>query len=263
MVMESIVPSWNLKNSLCYNSRLSKHEFECVITDYCRGISASQSSREFKEKLGSNISRQTIAKYFRGISEVIAWERESYPWFSMKYLGAEITEEQQQEIWKIIYNKDRVINNLRKEWQEKFGSSKSVDAQLYIEILRKMSEAMNGLPKREFLTYIIRASEMAVHMELAGQHYLDSMYHYVSELFYDGHVIFLRKKSPTTQKEHSQYLQLRSEHFDQPLGPSAEELELKLWWNSLSLEERTYYKRLKELTAFDGSVKLPSKPIAA
>lgn len=255
------MPFWHLRNSLCYNSRLTEHEFKCVLTDYCRGISASASSKEFKETLGKIISRQTIADYFRRISKILITERKTYPWFSMEDLECEITEEQQQEIRNLVYGSD-FTRKLKNEIMQSSGKSMWPDAAPHIAVLREMSKSMNGLPKQHFFTCLIRACEIALHREAAGENGVHWMYTYVKDLFeWHGHYVFERKRSPTTRAEHKKYLQWRRETEDErltaPFEPDPGQVEMLAWLQGLTPYQRRKLYADKHLTAFADSVELP------
>lgn len=162
------MPFWHQKNRLCYNSRLTEHEFRCVIDDYCKGISASQSSAEFKEA-GMSISRQTISKYFDGISHIILNDRGTYPWWSVNN-WQELSDEQLNDIRDAVYDHHRIVGKMRDEFKTLYGKPISVDTETYIQVLRDMSKKMNGLPKQTFIVHLARACELALHIEAGFFH---------------------------------------------------------------------------------------------
>lgn len=194
------MPNWHQKNRLCYNSRLTEQQFRAVLKGYCEGISASQSSAEFKEA-GISISRQTIAKYYKKISLAILDERETYPWWTVNH-WSEFSDNQIEEIRKIVYDQERILGTLRKEFYEHFGKSISADSRTYIDVLRETSKSLNGLPKKTFWVYLARACELALHIDEGFDYPILAMYQTQLDMFkYKEPYLFNRKASPAIRSE--------------------------------------------------------------
>lgn len=266
------LPWWHQKNAFCYNSRLTLHEFKCVIGDYCKGTTATQSSAEFKRDLDKTISRQTIANYYDGISRCVLDFRGTYPWWPVEH-WSELTEEHLNDIRNIVYNHDRIINNFRKEIQLISGKSKAVDDEVYFKILREMSLKMNGLPKNSFITYLARACELALCIEAGYKDPVAVMNDNIIRIFkYEGGIIFYRKDSPVTRAEDKERIQERKKDYDWMMLQTGSiydrttdkedlelELKLKAWreWYSLSEDERKKLNRQEYLSLFDDELDIP------
>jgi len=194
------MPYRSKKNSLCYNSRLTEVEFKYIIADYCRGITPLRSSGEFKERVGKTISRQTIAHYFEKISKCVIQERKRYPWWSIDW--NDFQEEQVELVRKLVYAKDGAIAKLRSQFKETIGSEKVADNYVYVDVLRKMSKEMNGLPKNNFWHHMIRASEIALPIEQGHPNPSHATFVYIHDLFdWHGYSIFNLKNSATKRRE--------------------------------------------------------------
>jgi hypothetical protein len=256
--------AWNLKNELCYNSRLSKFEFECVVTDYCKGIPASTSSLEFKQVMGATISRQTIAFYYFEISRAIANYQKLYPWFSVEL--PELTSEQLSVIREVVYAKNGVIARLRDAIEEIHGQRVSVDSHTYISVLRDMSKRMNGLPRKTFAGYLVRACELALQIEAGTDDPINAMADRVLSLFEnDPTLLFRRKESPKTRAAWEEYLRFRKEDSEawyhrywnpKDFEPSDEKKEYRKWFASLSDQEKEKLKDREFLRGFYGGIEL-------
>lgn len=252
------MPHWHQKNTLCYNSRYSEDIFLFIIADYCRGIPASKSSKEFKEKVGINISRQTISNYFEGISELAINERRTYPWWSLRWY--ELNEEHFTLIREIVYNKNSITKTLRKKFRELTGRDRSVDSYIYIEVLRNMSKEINGLPKNKFEHHLIRACEIALPYQIllddGGSRYdfrkndlIEFNYNHIRELVKEcGINVFRRKRSLTTRRERDQEARIRREREpnedDHLFGP----------WKKFKIDTSEESKTKRLLAAVDGQV---------
>lgn len=266
------MPFWHQKNDLCYNSKLSRREFMSVVYDYCRGISATQSSAEFlnpeglefKEQVSRKVSRQTISDYFTRLSECVLHTRGTYPWWSVDF-WAEITEGQMGKIRAAVYNDNNIVGDTRNDFVEETGRSKTVDIETYIKILRKMSIGMNGLPKKNFWIHLGRACEIAYYIDEGYDDPTSAMFLDLISLFEDDQYrLFKRKESPTTRIEREEYLREREKIADERIysrnyEEDPKDVVEKEWWDHLDENEREHALKKASLTVFDGDIEIPHK----
>jgi hypothetical protein len=213
---------WHQKNALCYNSRFPERLFKCIVVDYCTGISPSQSARKFEDVRGRKVSRQTISNYFKAISEAVIDHRKTYPWWSMEW--KDFSDDDLMLIRDIVYSRNSVTQKLRTKFRELTGHDRSVDNYIYIELLRKMSDEANGLPKTTFWWHLIRACEISLAhqtvFDSSGDRFdfddavlLEYVYDHIIYLFeFDGHTIFRRKSYQKARQENEDFAKQRAEY---------------------------------------------------
>ncbi len=254
------MPYWHQKNELCYNSRLSSWEFQCLIADYCQGISAQEASKRFMNSDQRNLSRQTIAKYFRAISFSLIDERKTYPWWSINYY--DMSAAQINDIRNVVYDNNRIVSKLRGQIGNITGSYKSVDNKTYIDVLRRMSKDMNGLPKGDkFCEHLIRACEIAFFIEMGFSDPTEVMYRQTCEHFwFTDRFLFRRKASPTTCRERDErHKQKKTDEWIYALNsddfkPDLALIDARKKWKSLNTEGRELNIQKRYLSAFDSSM---------
>ena len=241
-----------------------------VVYDYCRGISATQSSAEFlnpeglefKEQVSKKISRQTISDYFTRLSECVLHTRATYPWWSVDH-WAEITETQMGKIRAAVYNDNNILGEIRSDFIEETGKSKTIDIETYIKILRKMSVEMNGLPKSNFWIYLGRACEIAYYIDEGYDDPTSAMFLDLISLFEDDQYrLFKRKESPTTRAAREEYLRERERTADERIYSrdyveAPEYVVEREWWERLDENEREHALKKASLTVFDGDIEIP------
>jgi len=255
------LPFWHQKNDLCYNSRLTREDIQDIVYDYCYGVSAKQSSNNFLKEHGKNVSRQTISKYFMRLSECVRLTRNTYPWWSVDN-WYEISDEQIDRVRLAVYNDDNALKDIRLDFVETTGRTKSVDIDTYIKVLRDLSKTMNGLSKKHFWVQFWRACEIAYYIDAGHSDPAFEMYsNLLDKLEYGGYQLLNRKASPTTHAEAGIRKKTKDKNFHTwaDFGKGEYDTEEQEWWNGLSESERTKVIKKARLSIFDPDIELDHK----